>query len=85
MLRSLVDFLRRTTLAAGLLFLAALVIAAPIVAALQWGLAGLLTFLAIAVAWRGGMFWQSIRSTPNDRILAKHAKPTFKDEDWRRP
>lgn len=42
-----------------------MIIAAPILAVLQWGLAGLLTIVAIAAAWHGGMVWEAIRRKPN--------------------
>lgn len=82
MFRSLCDLLRRLTLAAGLLFLLALLIATPIVAALEWGLAGLLTVVSTLIAWHGGMLWESIRRKPADDAFAKHIAPMLKGDDW---
>lgn len=63
------DLVARVAKAFGLLFLAVLVIAAPIAAFLEWGLPGLLSIVAIFAAWHGGMVWQSIRQTPNGKIV----------------
>lgn len=68
--------------AAGFFFLAALLFAAPIFAAIEWGLAGLLSLVAIFVAWHGGMTWEAIRRKPSDDAFDRHIRPRLKGEDW---